>query len=263
MRQSYLWNPQQGKPKFGSGYRLNPNCSLTQGLAGLWLFNERCYGCVNTVNGKVIAAQSITSLVPNGVYLNWTNANISTEMIPIVGAFTMYANVYNVSGKPSLGNYGDYLGIYANIGGNSGFYDGSTWNEIASSTISDNTLASFHITYDKAYLRYYRDGVSAATPVAVTTAPRAGNRNFFINKDGTSGAQCAAYYYIVAVYNRALSAAEVLLQSKFPFGTPANPLLLFPSTKRYFVPSGGVTPSFKPYWVPRRQKTIGGGIYVS
>ena len=107
----------------------------------------------------------------------------------------------------------------------------------------------------------YLDGAAKQT---VTLSAITSNPNIYLgNRSSDFARQFVGTIYDVTIYSRKLTQPEVALDAVNPYGTPSNPRFLYQGLRAWFVPSSGVTPSFKPYWIPKRSRIIGGGLSVS
>ena len=132
-----------------------------------------------------------------------------------VDNFTLSAWVYKTSpGTQTIiakGTSGFILNFYLRIGGNSGFWGtNSVFTELA---IPDLTLSTWNntvLTYDRTSLKYYLNGIYINQTLA-TNIPSSTTSNLIVGRLGDfNGQYWTGRIAQTSIYNRALSATEVL-----------------------------------------------------
>ena len=258
----------QWKPVFGSGYRLNPDHLLNRGLVAWWLMNEG--SGVNTYDTSAYKNPGVLSGTTKPV---WTNGPYGTAL--------------GFGGAAYINNPSDLIGIddvtvsavvnITNTGGNLGLVGNSKFYVLIETGLSRMLISS-----DGASTNIYpswNSSTMCGVWAMVTVIRRAGNLYAYYNgtllsNSGNGGTPArgsattiglALLYFQgsidrTVIYNRALSQSEINQLYIYPFGTPDNPRLLFPSTRRYFVPSGVIT--FYAAWASQANSApLGTGIY--
>jgi hypothetical protein len=262
----------QQKPIFGSGYRLNPSHPLNKGLVAWWMMNEGAgrviYDLVSNRPASLVGTalgwvrnQNYSKLNAYGLSSNNSStAGILCDSTPVTGVQVTLVSwfVEAVDGEADtlLGIFSpvdDTNAYYLNLGMASAgdpvraiSYAGSA--SIATvGTIALNSLNHAAAVFASATSRTaYLNGVGGTANTTNSTPSG-------LSRIGIACGYGATYptgpfggtIYSAEIYNRALSAAEILLSYNSPFGTPDKPRLLFPSTRKYYiltsVPSGDMT----------------------
>ena len=162
------------------------------------------------VNGPTFNTGSLGSIVFDGV-----DDYVSAPSSLYVDNFTLNAWVYKTtSGIQNIiakGNVSFQLNFYLRIAGNSGFFGASGgFTEITIADLTLNTWNNTVLTYDKNNLRYFLNGVFI-NQVSATNTPTSSSSNTIIGRLGDfNGQYWTGRIASTSIYNRALSAQEVL-----------------------------------------------------
>lgn len=265
------------KPVFGSGYRLNPDHPLNQGLTDWLSINERSgyvvYGIRRSITGTLASVTNAWGQY--GVYFGgsgdgcqgvllsgYSNPSQITIIIKLRTYIVEAAYGFYISNDAATGDSGISIGqspdkkVYVAIG--NGYV-------AANAALANNTsyVLALSTTYAVgATPQLYINGTlqSGATATA-TVLNTSGNMYLGRRANAASPSYCTQVSISsCTIYSRKLSRNEIFTDYVNPYGTPSNPRLLFPSGRRYFYPEAGPAPSFKPYWIPKPSQIIGGGL---
>lgn len=280
------WSPEftGKKPSFNNmgAMRLNPDYSGNNGLVALWLMNEGAgvnlcdlaiKRSIGTLSGAAPPTWSSSNLGP-AIAFPGVSGYIST-MFQAAGAIKLTLNywAYKATGKVlSMGQYDSETlrynlvwfsdnNLYGvginNASGNYGYTALTTFNAWTMVTlVLDATQASY-----TNQAKIYVNGLQRSLTFFNTGNIRVGtftNPLYLGRYESTTystGMMASA-----SVYTTALTPDNVLNLYYRPYGTPDNPRFLFAGSRSYFFPSGGATPSFKTYWIPQRNRSIGIGV---
>jgi hypothetical protein len=286
MLQSAIWNPLRGKPVYGSGYRLNPEHPLNQGLVAWWLMNEgsgspfdimgRSSSIVGAPTWSMEKARqyaSASDVIQRDPLLEPSSAITVLACVKRTGTLVEYARPFGKTNKNGVSPYLSY-DLETNAAG-------AGQDKIKANILLsvDNMQSTPNATVDMTvptivglrysignYLQLITNGIvsqsSASTYLNPISYDTASTGNFIISgaSSATVDSPWNGLVYWCCLWNRWLLDNELISVRDTLYGTPANPRLLLPSGKLYFFPSGGVTPSFKPYWISKQSRIIGGGL---
>jgi hypothetical protein len=223
------------KPSLGS--TINTNHPLAQGLVGCWLFNEQTGNKIydlnkdnhgNLINGVVRNPNNFGSLQFDG-----TNDYAEFGVLQLT-RYTL-SIWFNATGVPSHNDgYGGFL--YSNNPQYFGAVSlclGYRWDNntflvfqnsgfnITSSYVPANKITNAVVTYDGSFVKVYIDGkINYTLPYTTDpTYPSSGNLNMKLGAWGYSGYErhFNGHIYQFSMYNRALSAEEVLSLYEQPY----------------------------------------------
>jgi len=161
-------------------------------------------------NGPTFNTGSLGSIVFDGV----DDISIHPSSL-YVDNFTLSAWVYKTSsGVQTIiakGTAAFVLNFYLRIGGNSGFFgSNSSFTELAIPDLTLNTWNHTVLTYNKVSLNYYLNG-AYVNQTNATNTPSSTNSNTIIGRLGDfNGQYWTGRIAQTSIYNRALSASEVL-----------------------------------------------------
>ncbi|MBI3417238.1 MAG: LamG domain-containing protein [Verrucomicrobia bacterium] len=256
---------------FGSQSALNtgPGAPSTAGLVGYWALDEANGGGAGDSsgfgnNGSIINASRVAGQSGNALSFNGVNTSVSipnTASLDITGPITMSAwvNPQSMAGKQNILAHGytkapdQNASVYLRI--NDGQYEVGTWNNAvqptASAAIPSSDLGIFvHLAgvYDGSAWTIYRNGVALNTVAGIGAVPV--NAQWTIGaRDGGADRFFNGIIDEVRLYNRALSAAEILAlagqatttDSSTPVFTIATlaPGTIANFTVSYLVPANG------------------------
>jgi len=279
------------KPSFNAmgALRLNPDNVLNKGLVAWYLMNEGVVSYLrDLVSGNMIpltvgaATPSIGRDSKDGLCLTFPVNHTSryTTLLPQIsslplsnfGVVVRYRTTISQVSNCLCGWHGtDDLLLYGadasstNSGASRMFWRdvGGSINETTGVDLVDGALHTMTLTStaDANHFWCVDDRlVGQWTTSRATAGPFSG---FSIGAwVDTSSQDWAGNISSVALYNIGLSVKIASMGHVFPYGTPSNPRFLYLGAKSYFYPSVA-TPSFKPYWIPKRSRIIGGGLGVS
>jgi hypothetical protein len=268
-----IWMPEYTgmKPSFNTmgAMHLNPDHPLNQGLVAWWLMNEGAGGrlseIVNYSHGELIngswardkiigsTTSVLATVVHSDKYKSTTNIAIAIKASIIsAGGGYWYGCEVSSSG----------WGIYGGLSPRAYMRIGSGWSDINTSTYLLNAGQYYCIvqSYDGATHSSYVD-TNIPTTRNVTGAIVSNTQGMGIGAisiNGSSASQINCEY--MAIWSRGISQTDVNNLNLSPYGTPSNPRFLYQGSRSYFVPSSGVTPSFKPYWARNANQYLGARI---
>ena len=270
---SRLWPKQNIKPKFEYHPQLNGTNRLSNGLIALWLINESA-GPLNSIvkkSGALYKATTSGTPVPtfvDGIFGN--NVQIATSSVTTQPSFistlvphqpppvTLAAVCYPT--EVITNNH--WLLNYQTGTTNDGFRFGARTNwDFTFGGVADYLFSTLTITVNQWYTFVVTVSGNGGTAIAylynwntktyqtqsITVGTMAGTalNKLTIGADGTNNGNWVGVINNVALWNRALSAAEVKDFIFFPYGTSTDPLLIVSPRRTYSIPQSGVEA-----WVP-------------
>lgn len=249
-RRSLFWPDPRVKPPFGAA-EIDWGHPLARGLLGYWPFNETGGNAVDLVLGLPAIASGGASRASSGDDLGavLTTAQYFVAAKPPafqVAASSMVARVRSTSASVQMVANVNFNGSnvpYAfspNLSGSYqgySFYDGAWRNSGVTTDIrGDNLVHTLGGSYDGTTLRYYVDGVQDASAAYTGTQNLANTNTFDIGRYANDGVYFFGNIYHLALYGRALTAAEMHWSAQEPYA------LLRPIVRRrYFVPTAVAT----------------------
>ena len=169
----------------------------------------------NSNNGTLVNGPTFSSANLGSIVFDGTNDISIHPSTLYVDNFSLSAWVYKTSsGIQTIiakGNSSFVLNFYLRIAGNSGFYGTNTvFTELAISDLTLNTWNNTVLTYDKTSLKYYLNGVFINQTNATNT-PSSTASNTIVGRLGDyNGQYWTGRIANTQIYNRALSATEIL-----------------------------------------------------
>lgn len=256
----------------GSGYRLNPLHPLNRGLMSEWILNngkgptlyptsiipgfgkyplsaiawhyDAAVNCVFSPRGRALSGWTLDRMlaIPNSANLPYC-----------IGDFSLYlylafsdSNACTIIGMDEGGGShlkwmlvknaitGNALTFHWQNPAGTGFQTDFGW------THTSNQFYDVLVTRIGDTWQLYLDGVAYGAPISKSGTVATINQILTIGSEGESWNFMHGPIGNVAIWNRGLSAWEAWELFKNPYGTESNPRFIFPSTKRYFVPSGNI-----------------------
>jgi hypothetical protein len=248
------WSPSLG----ASGYTLLDRSG--RGNHGV-LTNMDSTDWTGTSAGLGLDLDGSNDHIPCGTRLNAAMVNNLT--VSAWGCFRARSASGNIASNiNSTGNGGFALNVGFTANKVSWLQDGGTFDITSTATITDalwhHVVLSRYGTTGAWVLSVYIDGVGNTATVAVNPPAATGSGNLTMGRGGDY-VQAGYLNMIlgeVAIYNRALTAGEILDLYRRGNGAIGRELTGQTRRRTYgFVPAG-----FRPYWAARRTQVIGGGV---
>jgi hypothetical protein len=270
MRNPYWFPEYTGrKPFFNEmgAMWLNPSHPLNQGLVVWWLMNEGA-GLVanNLVDRKKTIVKRVNSFWDKGGLRLNGNAGSETaiDISQFASAATSHTFIYDIE-RSGLAADANFLLDMLSTGRMTISFLGAA-NYLRSGEADLGLVGTgrmiIAVVWDGASSKVYgyKNGALLPTTGSYTAVALGTDATLFARY--TRDSYCwDGWCYDFEYYPLALpsSIIAVISSSRALYGTPSQPRLLYRGRRAYSVPSAAPS-GFKPYWVTRKNRTIGAGV---